>query len=178
MVNPFLGEIKLVGFTFAPAGWALTNGQLLSISQNTALFSLIGTFYGGNGTSNFALPDLRGRAVGGAGVSDFSGGPGQQVGTETVALNISQYPTHSHTFAVNSAAGPLVAPTGHFLASPTNGAQIYVSASGATLQPLNTTGSPPELAPYVGGGAGHENMQPFLAMTYCIAMSGIFPSRN
>ena len=118
MSEPFLGQIMLVGFNFAPVGWALCNGQILSITQNTALFSLLGTTYGGNGTTTFALPDLRGRAaVGfgqGPGLSNYD--LGQSTGTETVTLTVGQMPAHNHMVAANAANGNVSSPSGADLA--------------------------------------------------------------
>jgi microcystin-dependent protein len=180
MVDQYIGEIKLLGFNFAPIGWALCQGQILPISQNAALFSLLGTMYGGNGQQNFALPDLQGRAAGHVGPSLYTP-QGLKTGTETVTVQLPQYPQHTHSFNVNSDPGNEVYPTGRVLATPhatpPNGPNIYTIAQGAQLQPLNTTGTPPTLAPYVGGNQPHENMMPFLVMTYAIAMTGIFPAR-
>jgi microcystin-dependent protein len=178
MVDNFLGEIKLVSWTFAANGWALCQGQLLSIQQNTALFSLLGTQYGGNGTSNYALPDLRGRAVVDVGNTYVIG---QATGTETVTLTVNQYPTHSHQLNV-AGTGTAGTPGGNYLASidiptPPGGSQIYTPAAGATLQPLNNTNTPPAIG-FNGSGQPHQNMQPYLVLNYQIALQGIFPSRN
>jgi len=176
MVNQFLGEIKLFGGNFAISGWAMAAGQVLPISQNTALFSLLGTQYGGNGTSNFQLPDLQGRAVGQVGPSTYQV-QGEELGAETVSLNLQNYPTHSHSFAANTVPVGGLAPAGNFVASATGAAQIYVNAAGAALQPLNN-GATPVVGMAPGNSTPHENMMPFLAMTYLIAIQGIFPARN
>ncbi|HZZ89342.1 MAG TPA: tail fiber protein [Caulobacteraceae bacterium] len=173
MTDFFLGEIKLTPYNFAPFRWANCSGQLLSISQNTALFSLLGTFYGGNGQTTFALPDLRSRAVQGVGTSTSTG---QTDGTESVTVLSTQYPQHTHQMKVNTAAGGLGVPTNNFLSQVTPNAnstgKIY-AAPGA-LQPLN----PATLGIYAGGSVPHENRQPHLALNYIIALSGIFPARN
>jgi len=179
MSNPFLGEIRAFGFNFAPKGWAMCNGQLLSIAQNTALFSLLGTFYGGNGVNNFALPDLRGRAAvnqgQGLGLSSYD--IGEVTGTETVTLNINQIPMHNHMWAANSAAGDVPSPNNNFLAGaiiPTNSTPVntYAPPGGATV-PLA-----PNMLGTLNGNQPHNNMQPYLVVTYCISLVGIFPSRN
>ena len=178
MSSPFLGEIRAFGFNFAPQGWSMCNGQLLPINQNQALFALLGTFYGGNGTTNFALPDLRGRASlsqgQGPGLSNY--GIGQAIGTETVTLLVGQMPAHNHMWAVNAAAGDTIPPTGNFLAGAVESAGVaqksYGAAGGATVPLATTTLST------IGADAAHQNMQPFLVVNYCIALSGIFPSRN
>jgi len=173
MVDNFLGEIKLVGFNFAPQGWQFAAGQILPISQYAALFALLGTYYGGNGVQNFALPDLRGRTP--LGMSSTT--PiGEVTGTETVTLLSTQYPSHNHAFSVNTTGG-LGLPTGNFLASvgattpPTQG---HIYTTGAANQPLN----PAALTTYPGQSQPHANMQPYLVMNHVIALTGIFPSRN
>jgi microcystin-dependent protein len=179
MSEPFLGQIMLVGFNFAPQGWAFCNGQLLSIAQNTALFSLLGTTYGGNGTTTFALPDLRGRAaVGfgqGPGLSPYT--QGESTGTETVTLTVGQIPAHSHLVAANAASASVLSPSGADLAQGVDSGR----------QPVNTYSTPPITAPVTldpatvqpsGGSRPHENIQPVLALNYIIALQGIFPSRG
>ena len=175
MVNQFLGEIKLFGGNFAISGWAMAAGQILPISQNAALFSLLGTQYGGNGTSNYALPDLRGRAAGQVGPNNYQV-QGQPLGAETVSLTLQNYPAHNHAFGANTAPSA-TAPANNYSASATGAAQIYVNASGATAQPLNN-GTSPVIGMAPGGSVAHENMMPFLAMTYLIAVTGVFPARN
>lgn len=178
MSQPFMGEIRAFGFGFAPKAWAMCNGQLLSIQQNQALFSLLGTNYGGNGTTNFALPDLRGRAA-----LSFGQGPGlsnyvigEPTGTENVTLLSTQIPQHTHLWAANSAAGDVFTPAGNFLAGAIDTAGLaqntYGAAGGATV-PLATG-----MLAATGNNTGHQNMQPYLVVNYCIALQGIFPSRN
>jgi microcystin-dependent protein len=176
MVSPYLGEIKLFGGNFAISGWAMAAGQVLPISQNSALFSLLGTQYGGNGQINFALPDLQGRAAGQVGPSTYQV-QGAKLGTETVPLGIQNYPAHSHTLAANTVPVAGAPPAGNYPASATGAAQIYVTAQGAALQPLNN-GATPVIGMAPGNSIPHENMMPFLAMTYLIAMQGVFPARN
>jgi microcystin-dependent protein len=175
MATPFLGEIRALSFAFAPKGWALCNGQLLPINQNQALFSLLGTTYGGNGVQTFALPNLQGRVA----ISTAGGFPqGQIGGEEAVALTTAQLPPHTHavTAAANGTAnatnipGPTVIPGSGSTSQPGNPAvSIYASGSAnVALAPLGANGS----------GQGHENRMPSLVMNYCIALTGIFPSRN
>ena len=179
MSAPFLGEIRAFGFNFAPKGWAMCNGQLLSIQQNTALFSLLGTTYGGNGVTTFALPDLRGRVAvnqaQGPGLSNYP--LGTQIGTETVTLTTNQIPQHNHLWAANNALGDHPSPLGNFLAGarvPTNNVPVptYAAPGGATV-PLAAA-----MIGLTGNNVPHQNMQPYLVVTYGIALSGIFPSRN
>lgn len=172
MAEPFIGEIRMAGFNFAPRGWALCDGQTLPIDQNQALFSILGTTYGGNGRTDFRLPDLRGRAprhVGtGAGLDTVSiGGAG---GSETETLSVQEMPAHDHDVRANSGAGTTPIPSANAsLASHTNG--YAPSATAATTHPANTLSS-------VGGGQAHTNMQPFGVVNYIIAIVGVFPSRN
>lgn len=180
MAEPFIGQIMLVGFNFEPRGWAFCNGQLLSISQNTALFSLLGTTYGGNGQTTFALPDLRGRAaVGfgqGPGLSNYD--LGEVTGSETVTLTVGQMPAHSHLVGANAANATVASPSGADLAKT-------VDSTGRTS--FNTYSTPPMTAPVTldpatiqqsGGSQPHSNIQPVLGLNYIIALQGIFPSRN
>ena len=169
--EPFLGEIMLVPYNFAPRGWAFCNGQILSIAQNTALFSLLGTTYGGNGQTTFALPDLRGRCAlssgQGPGLSQYD--LGEVTGTESVTLTSTQIPPHPHTVgAVDDDAAS---------ATPTNALLANITAKGYSKAAANTTMSPAMIG---GGGGGqpHANLQPLLVLNYCIALEGIFPSRN
>jgi microcystin-dependent protein len=171
--DPFIGEIRLFPFNFAPQGWAFCNGQILPISQNTALFSLLGTTYGGDGVSNFALPDLRGRlAVSsgqGPGLSPYD--LGQQSGSETVTLTVNNLPQHNHTVspAASEGAAATDRPGGGVMARvPT---AIYASASDGTTMASTTTSM-------TGSNSPISNVQPLLALNYCIALQGIFPSRN
>jgi microcystin-dependent protein len=173
-VEPFIGQIQMVGFGFAPQGWATCDGQLLSISQNTALFSLLGTTYGGDGVTTFALPDLRGRAPihQGQGPGLTSRSLGEQDGAETVTLISNQIPAHPHTVNAVSGAGNAAAPAA---------ANVWAASSARDNQysnaPPNTTLSPAAIG---GGGAGqpHENMPPTLCVNFIIALEGIFPSRS
>lgn len=168
MASPFLGEIKLVPYNFAPRGFAFCAGQILSIAQNTALFSLLGTTYGGNGTTTFALPDLQGRATIHAGT--LAGGSnytqGERSGSEVVTLLSTQLPSHTHDPVEAEAGGTSAADPGG-RAPASGGPDLYASSSGATL-----------VASVVGSSLPHENMAPFLVLNFVIALSGIFPARN
>jgi microcystin-dependent protein len=177
MSEPFIGEIRMVGFNFAPRGWALCNGQLLSIAQNTALFSLLGTTYGGNGQTTFALPDLRGRVPlhQGQGPGLTPRTIGESSGTETVTLLSSQMPAHNHTLAAFNSPGSLDTPTGNVIANivdPNTGgpATLFSATADTTMNPASIGIS--------GGNQPHENMQPYLCVNFVIALEGIFPSRN
>jgi microcystin-dependent protein len=166
MSEPFLAEIRVFSFQFAPRGWALCNGQLLPINQNQALFSLLGTTFGGNGQTNFALPDLRGRTPIHAGEGKIEGETG---GAENVTLTASQLPTHPGLLATADQA-QVNHPGDRVLASkPRRGANIYASG------PPNVQLAGAQAA---GGGQPHLNMQPFLTLNFCIALQGIFPPRN
>lgn len=165
--TPFLGEIDLVAFNFAPTGWAQCDGQLLAINQNQALFALLGTTFGGDGINNFALPDLRGRrAISSGGVHTL----GQFAGEETVTLNVNQIPAHSHTFVASSAPGNALGPGGHYWASASQ-VNLYSTGTALTSLASQAIGSS-------GGGQAHENRSPFLVLNYIIALQGIFPSQN
>ena len=170
--TPFLGEIDLVPYNFSPTGWADCNGQLLPIASNTALFSLLGTMYGGDGRSNFALPDLRDRvplAAGqGPGLSDYVQG---EVGGEYQhTLTVAEMPAHSHFLKADTALGSSSRPSGMLMAR--NGAGIPSYRGG-----LNQTMSPAAIG-VTGGSQPHNNLQPYLGLKYIIAIQGIFPSRN
>lgn len=168
-MDPFIGTIMPVGFGFAPKNWALCNGQLLSIQQYQALFSLIGTYFGGDGVRTFALPDLRGRTPVG-----LIGLPGVVYGTETVTLTPDQMASHSHIFEVTTTAGASSRPGSAagklFGASPTAQTLYAQPTSEVPLAPVNVGPS--------GGGGPHDNMQPYLTVNYIIALFGIFPSRS
>jgi len=174
-IEPFIGEIEIFGFNFAPRGFALCAGQVLSIQQNSALYALLGTTYGGNGTQTFGLPDLRGRvAVGmGAGPGLNQKSLGEMSGTESVTLLASQIPAHTHTLNVGAGSG-LGSPIGNFNGNSTdgNGEPISTYTNTATgAMNANAIGT-------AGGNQPHSNMQPYLVLNYCIATQGIFPSRN
>jgi microcystin-dependent protein len=166
MSAPFIGEIRLIGFTFAPRGWAFCNGQLLAIAQNQALFALLGTTYGGNGQTTFALPNLQGRVpVGtgtGAGIATVV--LGQAWGTETVTLTSAEMPSHSHGIQASSGRATTNRPTGAFQAAGNS----YSLTAGVAAGPSASAGS----------SQPHPNVQPSLGMNFAIALEGIFPSRN
>ena len=165
MAEPFLSEIRLFSFVFAPKGWALCNGQLLPINQNQALFSLLGTTFGGDGRVNFALPNLQGRVpihVGGGHTL------GQQGGEQAHTLSIAELPMHTHLANAASNDASVDTPAGNLLAT---GANQYAPAPGTTSLHPQTLGN-------VGGSQAHQNMQPYLTLSFCIALQGIFPSPN
>ena len=172
MSDPFVAEIRMFAGNFAPRGWALCNGQIMLISQNTALFSLLGTMYGGDGRSNFALPDLQGRAPlqtgQGPGLSDYA--QGEVTGTETVTLLESEMPIHTHTLMGANAPAEQSSPAGNAVARSLGGS-IYTN-TGAP----DTSMAPQTVAP-AGGSLPHNNMQPYLTVTFIIALQGIFPPR-
>jgi microcystin-dependent protein len=167
MAEPFLSEIRIMSFGFAPRGWALCNGQLLPINQNQALFSLLGTTYGGDGRVNFALPNLQGRTPIHMGNGHLLGEAG---GEQAHTLSISELPTHVHNAMAGTDNGTGIIPTGNYLAG--SSPQLYREPD-RNLTPLNAG-----TIANVGGSQAHLNMQPFLALTFCIALQGIFPSRN
>jgi microcystin-dependent protein len=166
MAEPFLSEIRIMSFVFPPKGWALCNGQLLPIAQNQGLFSLLGTTFGGDGRVNFALPDYRGRTPIHVGSSHTLGERG---GEQAHTLSIAELPLHSHVEQASSANADVPAPNGNFLATVAN---VYTPPANPT-----TTMEPGTLA-LVGGSQAHLNMQPFLTLSFCIALQGIFPSPN
>lgn len=172
MADPFVAEIRIFPFNFAPKGWAWCDGQLLPLSQNTALFSLLGTTYGGNGKSNFALPDLQGRAPmhpgQGPGLSLHD--LGETGGSETVSLLESEIPSHSHGFTTSLSDGTEQTPVGQRLASG-----IGIGQYGAVNS--LTQLSPAMLAP-AGGDQPHNNLMPYLTFYFCIALQGVFPPRT
>jgi microcystin-dependent protein len=173
MSEPFLAEIRITGFNFAPEGWAFCNGQLLAISQNTALFSLFGTSYGGDGKTTFALPNLQGRAP-----MHWGQGPGlspraigESGGEQSVTLGSQALPSHSHQLGANAGGGNQTLPANN----------VWSSLAGRTPPPLysnasNTTMSP-QAAGVTGGGQPHNNMPPYLALNFIIALTGNFPPR-
>jgi len=171
-VEPFIGEIRWVGFNFAPTGWATCDGQILAISQNTALFSLLGTTYGGDGKTTFALPDLRGRVPlhsgQGPGLSQRT--IGEKGGAETVTLTTSQLPAHTHQAVGTSNVATAVSPAAGVWATKTR-TPLYGAAGSNANMAAGAIGP-------TGGNQPHENMPPFLGLTCIIALQGIFPSRN
>ncbi len=173
MADPFLAEIRIFPFNFAPRGWAWCNGQLLAISQNTALFALLGTTYGGNGTSTFGLPDLQGRAAiqpgQGAGLSLYD--LGQTDGTQTVTLLDSEMPVHTHGLQASPDPGDNTVPGPTVSLAGSVGGHVYVGGT-----PALTSAAPTALA-VAGGSQPHNNMQPYLTLFFCIALQGIFPQR-
>lgn len=170
MAEPFLAEIRMVSFNFPPKGWALCNGQLLPINQNQALFSLLGTTYGGDGRVNFGLPDLRAKAPIHMG-NGFT--LGERGGEPAHTLTITELPSHIHAMnAVNTNAGNINNPTGAFLANSAP-AEVWNSAGSPQLVVMSTS-----TVGIVGGSQPHNNMQPYLAIGFCIALQGIFPSQN
>ena len=166
-MTPYLSEIRLFGFPFAPRGWAFCNGQLLGINQNSALFSLIGVTYGGDGQTTFALPNLQARSPLASGANYRSGGIG---GTATHTLTPREMPQHSHNVRV-AASATLAAPAGAILGSP---AKAAFAAAGSDT----SVGMAQQALAPAGGNQPHENMPPFLTLNYCIALSGIFPDRG
>ncbi len=175
MSEPFLAEVRIVGFNFAPRGWAACDGQLLPINQNQSLYSLLGTTYGGDGRTTFALPDLRGRAPLHVGRSE--GGSehreGQKTGQETVTLTIAEMPQHDHLAKASSLTGNTSAPRNALLAAEVAPDAVYAERNPATQTRL-TSGT----VWNAGGGQAHNNMQPYTALNFCIALQGLFPSRN
>ncbi|MGO4701982.1 phage tail protein [Dyella sp. 2RAB6] len=166
MSQPFLGQVMPVAFNFAPKGFAFCNGQLLPIAQNQALFSLLGTYYGGNGTTNFQLPDLRSRTPLG---SNNGQDIGQTGGVENVTLLTNNLPQHNHTFNANTAAGAARIPTNGVFSG--SGALKMYGSSGGTQIPINVLDNAGQTLP-------HPNLQPYLVLNFCIALNGIYPSRS
>jgi microcystin-dependent protein len=172
MADPFVAEIRIFPFNFAPKGWAFCNGQLLPISQNTALFALLGTTYGGDGKSTFALPNLQGNAPmhpgQGPGLSLHD--LGEMSGSDAVTLLVSEIPAHTHSCLAVEDPGDLQAPSAaRALARSANG---FAYVSGPANAPMAAQTLPP-----AGGGQPHNNMQPYLTLNFCIAMQGVFPAR-
>jgi microcystin-dependent protein len=170
MSEPFLAEVRIVGFNFAPRGWAFCDGQILPISQNQSLYSLLGTTYGGDGRTSFALPDLRSRAP--IHVGQSTGGQphtlGQKSGEETHTLSVAEMPNHNHQAMASSSNASSKDPSNQVLAAALN---LYAAPAGLTAIRPGTIGN-------AGGGQAHDNMQPSLALNFCIALQGLFPSRN
>ncbi len=173
MADPFVAEIRPFGFWFAPTGWAQCNGQLMPISQNTALFALLGTYYGGDGKSTFGLPNLKGSAPMAAGQSGGTSDRslGETGGSETVTLLQSEMPTHTHTLNASQQAATARQPTGQAFASGTG-----ISMYNDNAQP--TTNLSQNFLGVAGGNLPHNNMQPFVTLNFCIALQGIFPPRG
>ncbi len=174
--NPYLGELMLVGFNFCPVGWAPAEGQLLAISSNTALFSLFGTTYGGDGRSTFALPDLRGRVPRSAGTGPgLSPHPmGESAGTETTTLTINNMPSHNHDIRATNSEANKGGPAGKFLAAatpPQTGLSKY--HEGPANKTMNTS-----MVTNSGGGQSFSNKSPYLTLQWCVALVGTYPSRN
>ncbi len=169
MANQYLGEISPVAFGFAPKGWAQCNGQILPINQNQALFSLLGTTFGGDGVTTFALPDLRGRVSVSSGNNYVLGSPG---GVENVTLNVSQIPPHSHAPVCSTQTGTSAEPASQVWAGSSSRETLYQTGSNANGSMVNgaITAS--------GSSQAHTNLQPFLVINYIIALQGIYPTRN
>jgi len=175
MASPFVAEIRIFGFNFAPKGWAFCDGQILPLSQNTALFSLLGTTYGGDGKSNFALPNLQGSAP-----MQQGQGPGLSLrdlgetgGETTVSLLQSEIPSHTHTASASGGGGSANDPTGGVWAATViarQGTNTYGTAGGATMSPVALS--------IAGGDQPHNNMMPYLTLNFCIALQGVYPPRT
>ena len=179
MSEPFLAEVKIVGFNFAPRGWAMCDGQILPINQNQSLFSLMGTTFGGDGRTTFGLPELRGRTPIHPGWEGGTGNDirwGSKAGEESVALATTQIPSHTHQAQASGSTGDIPLPqnpstgAGHLLASSAPN-EIYHAASDLADMRAGTVAN-------TGSGQGHDNMQPYLVVNYVIALQGLFPSRN
>jgi microcystin-dependent protein len=173
MADPFVGEIRIFGFNFAPKGWALANGQILPISQNTALFSLYGTMYGGDGKSTFALPNLQGRAAinagQGPGLSSYTWG--EATGETTVTLLASEMPQHNHTWFAEGEDGNATTPVNGYYAVDPNLLQVYGPAT-------NLEKFSPAIIQSTGGDQPHNNMMPYLVLNFCVALQGVYPQRT
>lgn len=170
MSEPFLAEVRIVGFNFAPRGWAFCDGQILPINQNQSLYSLLGTTYGGDGRTTFALPDLRGRTPIHVGSSNGSHHElGQKSGEETHTLSAAEMPNHDHVLQANSQDGTAILADGKVFAK---------SLSNVYEDPTSLVDMQSGIVTNVGGGQAHDNMQPYLALNFCIALQGLFPSRN
>ncbi|MCX6217265.1 tail fiber protein [Spirosoma sp.] len=175
-MEPFIGQIQCFGFNFAPRGWALCNGQTILIAQNTALFSLLGTMYGGDGVSTFGLPNLQGRVPihfgQGAGLSAYD--MGEVTGSETVTLQVNNMPAHNHALGISNQPGNSNSPEGKVSAGSTDSNELPVNAYGSTV---NSTASAQAIG-MTGSNVPVSVIQPVLVMNYCIALEGIYPSRQ
>src|SRR5690348_1690109 len=173
MASPFVAEIRIFPFNFPPKGWAFCDGQLLSLSQNTALFSLLGTTYGGDGKSTFALPNLQGDAPmhpgQGPGLSLYD--LGETGGVESITLLVSEIPVHSHIVNASDFPADHTVPAPSNILAASQGGNLYAAA--ANLVPMAFQALPP-----AGGGLPHNNMQPYLTLNFCIALQGVFPPRT
>ncbi|KIL35593.1 tail collar protein [Cohnella kolymensis] len=167
MSEPFLGQIQAFPYGFVPRGWAACNGQLLQINTNQALFSLLGNIYGGDGRTNFALPDLRGRVPVHA---DNSVPLGRAFGEEAHTLTVNEIPAHNHLISANTSGSTSSKPSGNVWGVTPDTASSYTTSANTQMSPAALANS--------GGSQAHSNMQPYLVLTYCIALTGIFPSRN
>jgi microcystin-dependent protein len=166
MAEPFLSEIRIFSFSFAPKGWAMCNGQILPINQNQALFALLGTTYGGNGIQNFALPNLQGRVSIGVGGTHTIG---ERAGEQSHTLTAGELPRHTH--GANAASDTTdTAPAGHYWAPDVAGNVTFATTPNVALAPAAITNT--------GGSQAHNNMQPYLTVNFCIALLGIFPSQT
>ena len=165
MSEPFLAEVRIVGFNFAPRGWALCDGQILPINQNQSLYTLLGTTYGGDGRTTFALPDLRGRVPV---HTSRTVQPGQKSGEETHTLAVNELPQHNHEFRAYGDNGTTNIPSN----------ALPAASSDLPYQPSSTIVNMGNMIANVGGGQSHNNMQPYLVVNFCIALQGLFPSRN
>ena len=174
-MDPFVAEIRIFPFNFAPRGWAFCDGQLLPLSQNTALFSLLGTTYGGDGRSTFALPDLQGRApmAQGQGPGLTLRDLGETGGSDTVSLLPSEIPSHGHALLAAANAATTAVPSPSVGLARSRGANLYQTNANSGLVPL----APEALAP-AGGDQPHNNMQPYLTFYFCIALQGVYPPRT
>ncbi len=168
MSEPFLAEIRIIGFNFAPPGWAFCDGQILPINQNQSLYSLLGTTYGGDGETSFALPDFRGRTP----IHVGSGHTlGEKSGEETHTLSAAEMPAHTHQMRASGDTADQAFPTGNVLAAGTATDPFWTGPNSLVDKASSTVTA-------TGGGQGHENMQPWLALNFCIALQGLFPSEN
>ena len=175
MTSPFIGEVRMFGGNFAPAGWALCDGRILPIAEYDVLYALLGTTYGGDGVQTFAVPDMRGRAPVhmGSGRSGTTYVQGQLAGSEGVTLLQSQMPSHNHLFLVNTAAATTPTATGNVAATPTSPLAFYDAVPGTPNVPMSNMAIQP-----AGNSLPHANMQPYLCATFIISLFGVFPSHN